>query len=129
MGEERGRGHAGDVMELRELLTALYKEMKEAGVPVEGSSASLAFVAKRDRDGEVQVEFVDAAAMSKPRPEELHRLELYLTDAPASVFEVVDEDEDGVPDKLEGGLFSKGGSLDSPPTFRKPGSPPALPKR
>lgn len=115
-------------MELRELLTALHEEMKGAGVSANGSSVDLAFMAKRDRKGEVEVEFVDAAAMSKPRPEELHRLKLPLTDSAPAVFEVVDDDGDGIPDTLEGGLFTKGSSLDSPPAFRKPGTPPAIPK-
>ncbi len=120
VGEAPWNVHCGRVMELRELLTALHEEMKDAGISSAGSSVNLAFVAKRERNGEVEVDFVDAASMSKPRPEELHRLELSLADAPPSVFQMVDEDGDGKPDKLDS-------TLDSPPAFRHSGRPPALP--
>ena len=114
-------------MTLKELLTALREQMHEAGVPAKGSTADLAFVASRSRNGEIEVDFVDAAAMSKPRPEQLHRLELALDEVADSPIELA-EDEAGNSEKsLEGGLFKKSKPLDSPSSFRHSAKPPSLP--
>ncbi len=86
--------------------------MKEAGGSATNSTANLAVVARRDRDGEVEVEFVDAATMSQPRAEELHRLEISLSDGADSPFEMgdknEDEDEEEGETPLEDGLFKRG---------------------
>tara|TARA_B110000196_G_scaffold108160_1_gene93685 strand:+ start:1309 stop:1599 length:291 start_codon:yes stop_codon:yes gene_type:complete len=81
-------------MTLQALLKALHEQMKEAGGSSTNSTANLAVVARRDRDGEVEVEFVDAATMSQPRAEELHRLEISLSDGADSPFEMGDKNED-----------------------------------
>ena len=65
-------------MELSELLSALHAEMEAAGHSRKGASASLAFVARKDREGMVEIDFVDSGALSKPRAEELHHLEIPL---------------------------------------------------
>jgi hypothetical protein len=118
-------------MTLQELLNALREQMKEAGVSSTDATANLAFVARRERDGEVEVDFVDAATMSKPRAEELHRLEITLSDVADSPIDMVDEDEDQGEEEgenpLQGGLFKKGKALDSPPAFRHTAKPPSLP--
>ena len=123
-------------MELRELLAALQREMTEAGVSEHDSSVSLAFSAKKQRDGDVLIEFVDAGAMSKPRAEELHRLELDLSEvsAPDSVFEIVEvaEEKKRKEQKDDGdnlGLFKENNRLDPPPAFRQTTKPPALPEK
>ena len=116
-------------MTLQELLNALHKQMEEAGVSSTNSTANLAFVARRDRNGEVKVDFVDAATMSKPRAEELHRLEISLSDVTDSPFEMVDENENEEEGETasEGGLFKKGKARSSPPAFRHTAKPPSLP--
>ena len=81
-------------MELRELLQALHEEMRAAGVSAKDATANLAFTARRERDGTVGLEFVDAASMSKPREEELHRLQISLRKQASSVFEIVPEKEE-----------------------------------
>jgi hypothetical protein len=62
-------------MKLKELLEAIDLELEGAGCTRE-TRVSLAFVARRDRDGEVECDFVDASQVSKPREGEIHRLEL-----------------------------------------------------
>ena len=115
-------------MTLQELLNALHKQMEDAGVSSTNSTANLAFVARRDRNGEVKVDFVDAATMSKPRAEELHRLEISLSDVTDSPFEMVDENENEEGETAsEGGLFKKGKARSSPPAFRHTAKPPSLP--
>ena len=70
-------------MKLREILEAMHGELEAAGMSANGVTASLAFSARKGRDGVVEVEFVDAGAMSKPRPEEIHHLNLSLAATPA----------------------------------------------
>jgi hypothetical protein len=114
-------------MTLQELLKALHEQIKEAGGSATNSTANLAFVACRDRDGEV--DFVVADTMSQPLAEELHRLEISLSDGADSPFEMGDknEDEEEGETPLEDGLFKKGKVLDSPPAFRHTAKPPSLP--
>ena len=104
-------------MELRELLAALHEEMDAAGVPAKGAAVSLAFVARSERGrDDIEVDFVDAGAMSKPRPEEIHRLKLSLTNPPQQVSSIA---PDGDADELH----------DRPRDFRKVGKPPSLPPK
>lgn len=71
-------------MKLQELLAAVQAELEEAGCASKGATLSLAFTVKRETGGEVECDFVDARAISKPRPEEIHRLELPLKAAGAA---------------------------------------------
>ena len=109
-------------MELRELLAALHEEMDAAGVSAKGAAVSLAFVArsKRGRDG-IEVDFVDAAAMSKPHPEEIHRLKLSLTNPPQQVSSIA-PDGDAEESKTDE-------QHDWPRDFSKGGKPPSLPPK
>jgi hypothetical protein len=109
-------------MELRELLAALHKEMDAAGVSAKGAAVSLAFVAhsKRGRDG-IEVDFVDAAAMSKPHPEEIHRLKLSLANPPQQVSSIAPDGDAEEPKTDE--------QHDRPRDFRKGGKPSSLPPK
>lgn len=112
-------------MNLHELLSAVHDEFESAGLSPERASVSLAFVAKRDRNGATGVDFVDAGAMSKPRAEELHRLELSLTDRPQPRPSPKKEGAAaGTPPQ---GLFKTAEMIDQPPALRKGALPPSLP--
>ena len=110
-------------MTLNEVMTALQGELQEVDLSATRVSVSLAFTSKKDRDGDVTVDFVDSGAMSKPRAEELHRLELVLeredpkTQGPrkSAVREHVVEDV-------------KSESLQMP-VYKKVSRPPALPPK
>lgn len=95
-------------------------------------TVSAAFTATKNRDGIVECDFLDTAAMSKPRPEEIHRLEVTV-DLAVPELEVNESPfELDVP--VTGGerpeeIFKKEALLDKPPVFRKLATPPALPPR
>lgn len=70
------------LMTLKELVDGVALELKSAGLEEAGASLSLAFSAKREMNGTVSCDFVDASALSKPERDELHRIELKLLPRP-----------------------------------------------
>lgn len=107
-------------MTLQEILESVHEEIASAGVSPDGVTLKLSFAAKKDRTGEVSVDFVDAGAMSKPRTEDIHRLSLPLANA-SSIAKPIRKVESlfGDNEKPEG--------FDEPPALRRPPSLP--PKR
>ena len=125
MGASGLWGEPLPIMKLKELLGAIGSELAHAGRSGSGARLSLAFVARKHRNGEVECEFVDASDVSKPRDGEIHRLELNLDAAEELHNDPPDSAElekAKIPPKrrLGGGLFAKGegGEMDSPAIYR-----------
>ena len=98
--------------------------MKSAGVSPKGASASLSFVAKKERDGSISIDFVDSGSMSKPRPEELHRLEVSLGNRSKAK-----SDDRAVAVAENDGEDSPFQVVAKPASKKKGGKPPALPSK
>lgn len=104
-------------MTLQELLNSVQKEIASAGLATEGISLNLAFSAKKDRNGEVNVDFVDAGSMSRPKPEEIHRFWLPLSNL----------SQTAQPVRQVESMFNQGEEpedIDQPPALRPPSLPP-----
>jgi hypothetical protein len=66
-------------MKLKVLIEAIRNELKTTGLGADSARVSLAFVARSERDGKVECDFVDASDISAPRDGQIHHLELDLS--------------------------------------------------